>query len=182
MHRIERFLKHLAKVQWLKQVELEQWTIEEVRYVTAGQYELLSPRTVSDRTLKSTHGITYMLETEVTVPADWSEQPVALLFDAGGGEGLLKINGEHYHGLDKNHTFVPLRASHIGQPLQIEIELYDPIPEPHDPLNGQPEFVAPLSGFTSSVVQIKCRVAQSDVQHPSAYGCRTALARRRAAS
>ncbi len=154
MHRIERFLKHLAKVQWLEQVELKQWTIEEVRYVTAGQYEQLSPRTTSDGTLKSTHGITYMLETNIIVPAEWQEQPAALLFDAGGGEGLLKINGEHYHGLDKNHTFVPLRASHIGQPLHIEIELYDPIPEPHDPLNGQPEFVAPLHGFTSSIVQI----------------------------
>ncbi len=154
MHRIERFLKHLAEVQWLEQLELNEWTIEEVRYVTAGHYECLSPRTASNGTLKNTHGMTYMLDTTSTIPADWNEHAVAILFQAGGGEGLMKLNGEHYHGLDKNHTFVPLRADHIGQPLHIEIELYDPIPEPHDPLNGQPEFVAPLTGFTASIVRI----------------------------
>ncbi|WP_322902877.1 alpha-mannosidase [Paenibacillus sp. SGZ-1009] len=154
MHRIQRFLKHLVEAQWLEQIELEQWTIEQARYVTVGHYEILSPRTVSDRTLQGTHGITYKLETNVTIPPAWSQQAVAILFDAGGGEGLMQLNGEHYHGLDRNHTFVPLRTSHIGQPLTIEIELYDPIPEPHDPLNGQPEFVAPLVGFTASIVRV----------------------------
>ncbi|WP_458119827.1 alpha-mannosidase [Paenibacillus sp. Z6-24] len=154
MHRMERFVKHLAGRQWLEQIGLTDWTIEEVRYITAGRYETLSPRRQSDMTLQGKHGITYLLEAKGALPASWSEHPAGLLFSAGGGEGLLRINGEFYHGLDRNHTFVPLRPEHAGQTIQLGIELYDPIPEPHDPLNGQPEKVMPLTGFTASLVSV----------------------------
>ncbi|WP_046225601.1 alpha-mannosidase [Paenibacillus dauci] len=154
MHRMERFVKHLAERQWLEQIELTDWTIEEARYITAGRYETLSPRRQSNMTLQGKHGITYLLEAKVSLPASWAEHPAGLLFSAGGGEGLLRVNGEFYHGLDRNHTFVPLRPEHAGQTLQLEIELYDPIPEPHDPLNGQPEKVIPLTGFTASLVSV----------------------------
>ncbi|ANF95935.1 alpha-mannosidase [Paenibacillus bovis] len=154
MHRMERFVKHLAERQWLEQIELTDWTIEEARYITAGRYETLSPRRQSNMTLQGKHGITYLLEAQVLLPASWAEHPAGLLFSAGGGEGLLRVNGEFYHGLDRNHTFVPFRPEHAGQTLQLEIELYDPIPEPHDPLNGQPEKVIPLTGFTASLVSV----------------------------
>ncbi|TKJ93377.1 alpha-mannosidase [Paenibacillus sp. CFBP13512] len=154
MYRIERFIKHLSIKQWLETKELNQWTVEEARYVTPDHYEITVPRQNSDMSLRSTYGITYFLHTQEQIPASWSAHPVGLVFSAGGGEGLLKINGEFYHGLDKNHTFVPLRESYTGTDIQLDIELYDPIPEPHDPLNGQPEYVAPLSRYNASLVSI----------------------------
>lgn len=154
MHRIERFIKHLSTRQWLDTKELNQWTVEEARYITPDHYEIITPRQQSDMKLKEQYGITYLLHTEEHIPASWSGHPVGLLFSAGGGEGLLKINSEFYHGLDKNHSFVPLRESYIGTDIQLDIELYDPIPEPHDPLNGQPEYVAPLTSYQSRLVSI----------------------------
>lgn len=154
MYRIERFIKLLSTKQWLDTQELNQWTVEEARYITPDHYEILVPRQNSDMRLKEEYGITYFLQTNIQIPASWSAHPVGLVFNAGGGEGLLKINGEFYHGLDKNHTFIPLRESYTGTDITLDIELYDPIPEPHDPLNGQPEYVAPLRGYQASLVSI----------------------------
>ncbi|HFL2538663.1 TPA: hypothetical protein ACG3G9_003822, partial [Clostridioides difficile] len=89
----------------------------------------------------------------IEIPGDWEDHAIALTFEAGG-EGLLKVNGKPYHGLDRNHWLVPLPRSRVGTSPLLEIELYDPIPEPHDPLNRQAVIQPPIRGIRTALVHI----------------------------
>ncbi|MUG46277.1 alpha-mannosidase [Paenibacillus woosongensis] len=84
---------------------------------------------------------------------------IGLIFESGG-EGLLRINGASYQGLDRNHTFVTLRPERDGSVLDLEIELFDPIPEPEDPLNQQAVIQPPITSIRSSLVLVN-RAVQS---------------------
>lgn len=103
--------------------------------------------------LNSTYGTTYFLSKRVQIPETWQSEAIGLIFEAGG-EGLLKVNGVPYHGLDRNHTFVPLPRERIGAAPKLEIELYDPIPEPHDPLNRQAVIQPPIQGIRAALVHV----------------------------
>ncbi|GAA0134975.1 alpha-mannosidase [Paenibacillus sp. YSY-4.3] len=84
---------------------------------------------------------------------------IGLVFESGG-EGLLRVNGASYQGLDRNHTFVTLRPERDGSVLNLEIELFDPIPEPVDPLNQQAVIQPPITSIRSSLVLVN-RAVQS---------------------
>lgn len=66
----------------------------------------------------------------------------------------MKINGAPYHGLDSNHWFIPLPPGTAGGELQLEIELYDPVPEPEDPLNRQAVIKPPLTEIEITLVRV----------------------------
>ena len=74
------------------------------------------------------------------------------------GEGLLRINGVSYQGLDRNHTFVKLDPKRTGLNMKLEIELYDPIPEPVDPLNQQAVIQPPITRVQSLLVNVNVPV------------------------
>lgn len=157
MNRIHRFIQSVADRQWLETIELNDWQVRKARYVLPGQYEFESEDygTIPLDPLSSKHGITYFLKAQPEVPAAWTagSDTIGLVFEAGG-EGLLRVNGTPYHGLDRNHTYVPLNLSGIGRQPLLEIELYDPIPEPIDPLNNQAVVQPPIAAIRSKLVRV----------------------------
>ncbi|OBR66560.1 hypothetical protein A7K91_03730 [Paenibacillus oryzae] len=160
MKAFQRFARWLEKQQWRQQLPLSRWHVKKLRYADPGVYENLtedwSLTNVSN--LADGHGTTYMLRQQVVVPEGWQPGEAAITYH-GGGEGLLRLNGEPYHGLDANHWFVALPAGcRAGDELLLEIELYDPIPEPVDPLNGQSKQKPPINGISLSLVQVNQHV------------------------
>ncbi|MFP4974189.1 alpha-mannosidase [Paenibacillus sp. CN-4] len=155
MKRMNRFIGWLANRQWAEKIELKEWSMRKSRYITPGVYEHeeeYHPHYSISR-LDGGYGTTYFLQREVTLPEDWPREASALLY-LGRGEGLLSINGEPYHGLDSNHWFIPLPPGAVGEELQLHIELYDPIPEPEDPLNRQAVIKPPLEGIEITLVRV----------------------------
>ncbi|MFD1175011.1 alpha-mannosidase [Paenibacillus puldeungensis] len=155
MIRIDRFIKFLAQHEWLEVIELPEWEMQRARYIGPGVYEYMEAKPTLQRVerLSSTQGTTYFLKKTLDIPEHWGLEEVALVFEAGG-EALLRINGEESHGLDRNHMFVPLRLEKVGQRPLLEIELFDPIPEPVDPLNQQAVINPPISGISSRLVRV----------------------------
>lgn len=169
MIRIQRFIEDLKRKQWLEVVELPEWQMKRARYIRPGEYEYEQGYAYglehaseqegheviqhSLNPLNSTHGTTYFLSKRVQIPETWQGEAIGFIFEAGG-EGLLKVNGVPYHGLDRNHTFVPLPRERVGISPQLEIELYDPIPEPHDPLNRQAVIQPPIQGIRAAMVHV----------------------------
>ncbi|MGO4734338.1 alpha-mannosidase [Paenibacillus sp. 2KB_22] len=155
MIRIQRFIEDMNRSQWLDTIELPAWEMQKARYIRPGEYEYeqADKAMQSLNPLNSVHGTTYFLSKCVEIPASWQDQAIGLIFETGG-EGLLKVNDLPYHGLDRNHGFVPLPRSRVGNTPQLEIELYDPIPEPHDPLNRQAVIQPPIQGIRTALVHI----------------------------
>lgn len=163
MIRIQRFIEDLKQKQWLEVVELPEWQLRRARYIRPGEYEYEQERASEQEgneaiqhslnPLNSTHGTTYFLSKRVQIPETWQGEAIGFVFEAGG-EGLMKVNGVPYHGLDRNHIFVPLPRERVGISPQLEIELYDPIPEPHDPLNRQAVIQPPIQGIRAALVHV----------------------------
>ncbi len=134
---------------------ISEWSMRKARYIEPGRYEFDGDAEAVDAAmlnpLLSKHGITYFLSTEAHIPAHWEGDALGLLFEAGG-EGLLWVNGVPYHGLDQNHEFVPLRPVEGEGGLRLDIELYDPIPEPEDPLNRQATIRPPIGAIKGMLV------------------------------
>lgn len=156
MSRIGRFVAYLQEHQWLETVDIREWSVRTARYVKPGLYEFTMPeaewRNVERMT--STQGTTYFMSRPIEIPDEWGPDEVAFVFRAGAGEGLLRVNGEPYHGLDRNHWFVPLAVERLGRRLALDIELFDPIPEPLDPLNRQAVIQPPIGGIESRLARV----------------------------
>jgi alpha-mannosidase len=155
MERIKRFIRELSESQWLDQRELRDWEIISSTYKLPGEYENLAPFTEGHNfdLFPSKQGTTYFFRYNLEIPTDWSQNHVGLIF-LSGGEGLLRVNGKSYQGLDRNHTFVTLSSDVMGSPLELEIELFDPVPEPVDPLNQQAVIQPPIRSIQSLIVSV----------------------------
>lgn len=161
MERIRRFIRELSECQWLEYRELTNWDISYATYHLPGQYEHFGTYT-EGRNLQrfpSTQGTTYFFRQKLEIPAAWLNGHIGLIFESGG-EGLLRINGASYQGLDRNHTFVTLRPGRDSRELELEIELFDPIPEPVDPLNQQAVIQPPITSIRSGLALVN-RAVQS---------------------
>ncbi|MFC5467375.1 alpha-mannosidase [Cohnella suwonensis] len=154
MYRILRYVKYLSDKQWLDAIPLRDWEMRKARYIKPGEYEYEPGQDglLQDDRLDGKHGITYFLRKKIAIPPEWASDSVGLLAE-GGGEGLLRVNGASYQGLDRNHPFVPLYLGGIGSEPLLEIELYDPIPEPVDPLNAQSTINPPVTHFQIRLVR-----------------------------
>ncbi|WP_341348513.1 alpha-mannosidase [Paenibacillus sp. FSL H3-0469] len=155
MKRMNRFTAWLAKRQWAEKIELAEWSMRKSRYLTPGCYEHEEEvhQEYNISLLDGGYGTTYFLHREITVPGDWAPEEAALLY-LGRGEGLLRLGGTPYHGLDSNHWFIPLPSGRAGECLTLDIELYDPVPEPEDPLNRQAVIKPPLTGIEIKLVRV----------------------------
>ncbi|OMF90666.1 alpha-mannosidase [Paenibacillus sp. FSL R7-0337] len=155
MKRMDRFAGWLDKRQWAEKIELAEWTMRRSRYCTPGCYEHEEElhREYNVSRLDGGYGTTYFLHRKIAVPGDWAPEEAALLY-LGRGEGLLKLGGAPYHGLDSNHWFIPLPSGAAGERLELDIELYDPVPEPEDPLNRQAVIKPPLTGIEIKLVRV----------------------------
>lgn len=161
MERIRRFIRELSERQWLQQQELRDWEIIRSTYKLPGEYDQFAEFTEGkdlDR-FPSKQGTTYFFRKSIELPSSWTDGHFGLSFQSGG-EGLLRINGASVQGLDRNHTFVTLDSVRSNWPLKLEIELYDPIPEPVDPLNQQAVIQPPITSVQSLLVQVN-RAVQS---------------------
>ncbi|MFS0726239.1 alpha-mannosidase [Paenibacillus sp. 1P07SE] len=154
MKRMTRFIRFLERGQWADKQPIERWTIRETRYIAQGEYEDTAggARESTTERLTGGPGTTYFLSRTLELPGDWPQQDTALLY-IGTGEGLLSIDGSPYHGLDRNHWLVPLPEAEAGR-LQLDIELYDPLPEPVDPLNNQAPVRPSMQGAEFALVRI----------------------------
>ncbi|WP_308637506.1 alpha-mannosidase [Paenibacillus silvisoli] len=162
MYRIHRFIRSLSERQWAEALPLLDWKVRKVRYGLPGEYEPLDggeETTLRDMRLDGKHGVTYFLTKQIAIPSEWPHGTAGLTV-AGGGEGLLRINGASYHGLDRNHNFVPLYLEGVGLEPLLEIELMDPIPEPVDPLNNQAPVISPVTHYDVKLVRVN-KPAQS---------------------
>lgn len=155
MERIRRFIRELSERQWLEQYKLEDWDIQASVYTVPGQYDGMRPYTEGgDFSLfPSVQGTTYFFRRTLDIPREWRGQHAGLIFESGG-EGLLRVNGDSRQGLDRNHTFVTLEATPDGGPLELEIELFDAIPEPVDPLNQQAVIQPPIRRIHTALVLV----------------------------
>lgn len=155
MERIRRFIRELSEAQWLDQIQLRGWEITSSVYQVPGSYtkETGYSEGQAFERFPSTQGTTYFFRTQLEIPEGWRGGQVGLIF-ASGGEGLLRINGKSAQGLDRNHTFVTLPQEQGQSPLSLEIELYDPIPEPVDPLNQQAVIQPPITRIDSRLVLV----------------------------
>ncbi|MCM3782429.1 alpha-mannosidase [Neobacillus mesonae] len=158
MQRIQRMIRELSEKQWLESKEISDWNMTSTTYQMPGQYneETQLPEETELSRFPGQHGITYFLRKELDWPEIWGKEGIGLVLRSGSGEGLLRVNGNSYQGLDRNHTFVTLDTAYNenGGRLQLEIELFDPIPEPVDPLNHQANIPAPISSITSLLVKV----------------------------
>lgn len=150
MERIRRFIRELSECQWLEQREIRNWEITRSYYKLPGEYVDVAPYPEGKglQTFPSKQGTTYFFRVKLDVPDTWLDEPFGLVFESGG-EGLLRVNGKSYQGLDRNHTYVTLDPSRIGAAAELEIELFDPVPEPVDPLNRQAVIQPPITRVTS---------------------------------
>lgn len=155
MKRIERFIAALSRNQWREQRDLRKWSVQRSTYLAPEEYEHgpWSAEQGPVSSLDGGYGTTYFMSTDTYLPEEWHPTELALLYK-GGGEGLLRVNGLPYHGLDRNHGFVPLPAIAPGQRMHLEIELYDPIPEPKDPLNRQAVIRPSVTGVSVALVRV----------------------------
>ncbi|WEK55256.1 MAG: alpha-mannosidase [Candidatus Cohnella colombiensis] len=154
MEMINRLIRELTEAQWHNKISLTEWEVQLTEYVKPGLYrdESAPQLTTLDQILNGKSGTTYRLKRTLEIPSEWQDSAVGLVFEFGG-EGLLRINGESYHGLDSNHTYVPLLLNRIGMKPQLDVELFDPIPEPHDPLNAQAVIREPIKRITCELVR-----------------------------
>ncbi|RAP74641.1 alpha-mannosidase [Paenibacillus montanisoli] len=162
MNRIHRFIRSLSERQWAEALPLLDWKMRKVRYGLPGEYEPIEGGQESilrDMRLDGKHGITYFLSKRISIPSEWPHGTAGLTV-SGGGEGLLRVNGASYHGLDRNHNFVPLYLEGVGLEPLLEIELMDPIPEPVDPLNNQAPVISPVTHYDIKLVRVN-KPAQS---------------------
>lgn len=154
MERIRRFIRELSENQWLEQMDYGLWDITRSYYKLPGEYENEAsyPEGLALNPFPSVQGTTYFFKTKLQLPAEWTQEPFGLVFNSGG-EGLLRVNGTSFQGLDRNHTYVTLDPKVIGESPELEIELFDPVPEPVDPLNQQAVINPPITSITSQLVK-----------------------------
>lgn len=154
MERMTRFIRELSEWQWLEQQELTGWDITRAYYNVPGDYSEVEPypEGLNLQRYPSEYGTTYFFKMKLEVPAAWQSSPFGMVFESGG-EGLLRVNGRSYQGLDRNHTYVTIDPRLMGISLELEIELFDPVPEPVDPLNQQAVIQPPITSIRSLLVR-----------------------------
>ncbi|QHW31140.1 alpha-mannosidase [Paenibacillus rhizovicinus] len=162
MNRIHRFIRTLSERQWAETQPLRDWHIRKTRYGLPGEYDTLpggEGSTQTDIQLDGEYGITYFLTKQISIPQHWEPGTAGLTVN-GGGEGLLRVNGASYQGVDRNHNVVPLYLEGAGLDPLLEFELFDPIPEPVDPLNNQAPVNPPVTKLDVKLVRFNKPVQQ----------------------
>ncbi len=110
----------------VKNIVLDGWESKNAKYIDPGEYEYFdqSWKVLNEGDIWARQGQTAFMRRTVTVPADWKGLRVALQMTTGG-EGLLTLDGDPYHGVDDNRGYVLLSKSCNGNEnydCQIEIK------------------------------------------------------------
>ncbi len=148
MERIRRFIRQMEQHTILESVAIPEWSVRRAIYEKPVAYRDLPSEKdrvkVGDWLIDS--GMTAFLEASVTIPEAWYGRTTGLAIRPGAKgvatmhEALLRLDGLPYHGLDRNRSYVPLPASGAEKhAYELRIELYNPIAQVRDGLNGQNE-------------------------------------------
>lgn len=125
---VEAYLKKLKDLSCQKREEIEHWFYRIADYISPDNYVLCSewmPLTGSERLPANK---TIFFETTYTFPKSiLNDDDVKddLFIQFNHGEGILKIDGETYHGIDQNRSRIPLRPEWAGQKKTLTIEFFD---------------------------------------------------------
>ncbi|MCE5199642.1 alpha-mannosidase [bacterium] len=100
------------------------WQVRNAKFIRVGEYEYLNEwRSLNVGDIWARQGETAFIRRTVTVPHDWAGYRVGLEL-VTGGEGLLCINGEPYHGVDNNRGYILLTPKADGdETYECEIEI-----------------------------------------------------------
>ena len=107
------------------EVRLDGWQRRLAIHRGPGQYDWLDevPTEIGVGDVWARQGQTAFLSRSITIPDAWAGLKVGLEL-VTGGEGLLSVNGEPYHGVDDRRGFVLLRkACSGGETLALDIEM-----------------------------------------------------------
>ncbi len=109
----------------VKKVVLNGWSMKAAKHLAPGKYEFLDadwkPLNVGD--IWARQGQTVFMRRKVQIPADWAGMRVGLTAMTGG-EGLLSIDGQPFHGVDDNRGYILLNKScQGGESYDCEIEI-----------------------------------------------------------
>ena len=103
------------------------WQYQIAEYIQPGRYEYKGDwQPVTGRELLPV-GQTIFMRTSFYFPDNLKttgEQRDYLFIRIPNLEGYLRINGEVYHGLDRNREQIPIHADWIGSEVQLELELF----------------------------------------------------------
>jgi len=121
---IETRVKELQKLIMTNFIDLEPWEVRHADFKAFGEYEYTddwSELKIGDIWART--GQTAFIKKQIQIPEDWKGSYVALDI-MSGGEGLLSINGEPFHGVDDNRGYVRLfESAQGGEILNLEIEI-----------------------------------------------------------
>lgn len=108
-----------------RDAQFEDWTVRTARYLGPGNYEYLD----SDRCplregdIWGRQGQTAFIQGTAAIPSDWVGLKVGIDL-LTGGEGLLKIDGEPYHGVDDNRGYILLtQSANGGEGYRLDFEM-----------------------------------------------------------
>jgi len=119
---------------WLEQIRqriivdqrtLDGWEVRNAKYIDPGNYEYLDEcwRKLDVGDTWARQGQTAFMQRAARVPAEWSGKRVGLEMKTGG-EGLLKLNGQPYHGVDDWRGYILLTPMARGnEEYNFEIEI-----------------------------------------------------------
>ncbi|MDD3925107.1 MAG: alpha-mannosidase [bacterium] len=98
-----------------RSVNLDGWEVRTADYLKPGAYEYRDGQwgllNIGD--IWGRQGQTVFMKRRITVPPEWKGQRIGLEL-LTGGEGLLSINGEPFHGVDDNRGYILLAAAARG--------------------------------------------------------------------
>jgi alpha-mannosidase len=104
---VSKKLEVLRELLVLEQEPLPEWRVRTARYHAPGDYGDLSDwRPLTDLSHFGV-GITVFVEGRIELPRGWDRSTSFIDFRIEQLEGLLKVEGEPYSGVDLNHTRIP---------------------------------------------------------------------------
>ena len=99
----------------IKEDALNGWDIRHAKNPAPEKYEFFDAgyNTVNVGDIWARQGQTAFLNRNISIPSDWAGARVGLKIMTGG-EGLLRIDGKAFHGVDDNRGYILLNASARG--------------------------------------------------------------------
>ena len=112
---LEDRLNKIAARRFLARLPLPDWEIRQAHFKAWGDYAYLDADWRAIHVGEGWGGpdVSAFFRRTVQIPPDWAGQPVALRFYVGG-DSLLSLNGQPYHGLDPFRNEVLLTQSAQG--------------------------------------------------------------------
>lgn len=121
------YLKQLESRMMESVVEIDKWSWRSAIYINPGQYHYdheWQPVTGHELFPQKR---TIFLRTVFDCPSNLilkGDQQDYLFFHVTNLEGYLRVNGNVYHGLDRNRDRIPLQPEWLGSKLVLEMELF----------------------------------------------------------